>query len=71
MLIYYFTDIDASFGVVEPRLLGALPDLDGLAEGAYRDGEARRARLGAEVTKVQAPAFVKLVVGRRQKGLVG
>ena len=68
VLIYYFTDIDAPFGVAEPRLLRALPDLDGLAEGAYREGEARRARLGAEVTKVQAPAFVRLVVGTPTKG---
>ena len=68
MLIYYFTDIDAAFGLAEPRLLGALPALDGLAEGAYRDGEARRARLGAEVAQVQAPAFVKLAVGTPTKG---
>ena len=68
MLIYYFTDIDAAFGLAEPRLLGSLPVLDGLAEGAYRDGEARRARLGVEVTKVQAPAFVRLTVGTPTKG---
>jgi hypothetical protein len=68
VLIYYFTDIDTAFGLAEPRLLGALPALDGLAEGAYRDGEARRASLGAEVARVQAPAFVKLVVGTPTKG---
>ena len=34
MLIYCFTDIDAPFGVAEPRLLGLPLDLDGLAEGA-------------------------------------
>ena len=44
------------------------PALDGLAEGAYRDGEGAAARLGAEVAKVQAPAFVKLAVGTPTKG---
>jgi hypothetical protein len=68
VLIYYFTDIDAPFGVAEPRLLGSLSALDGLAEGAYRDGEARRATLGVEVAQVQAPAFVKLTVGAPIKG---
>jgi hypothetical protein len=68
VLIYYFTDIDTAFGLAEPRLLAALPALDGLAEGAYRDGEARRARLGVEVARVQPPAFVKLAVGTPTKG---
>ncbi|HEX2369546.1 MAG TPA: hypothetical protein VHM94_09965 [Acidimicrobiia bacterium] len=68
MLIYYFTDIDFPFGAAEPRLLGALPELDVLAEGAYRDGEARRARLGVEVARVQVPAFVRLAVGMPAKG---
>ncbi len=44
------------------------PTSTGWPKGAYREGEARRARLGAEVAKVQAPAFVKLVVGLPTKG---
>ena len=67
VLIYYFTDIDTAFGLAEPRLLAALPALDGLAEGAYRDGEARR-HGSVPGHQVRAPAFVKLAVGTPTKG---
>jgi hypothetical protein len=62
MLVYYFTDIDLPFGVVEERLLQRFSLLDGLAEGAYREGEARRARIDAGDLPVAAS--VRLEVGQ-------
>lgn len=68
MFIYYFLNLDASFGSTEVAVLDLLGRLDPMAEAAYREGEQMRARLGVLGEEPRLAKTVRIHAGQPVRG---
>jgi hypothetical protein len=68
MFVQYFSHAEGSFEEVERALLASVDRLPGWAEGAYRDGEALRGRIGPGTDRPLIAKAVRLEVGAPVRG---
>lgn len=66
MFVYYFSLIDRPFAETSERLLTLLEQMEGWAEGAYRQGEQLRSRMGVGESQLIAKEIV-LEIGEAAK----
>jgi hypothetical protein len=68
MFVQYFSHVERSHDEVERALLAAVDQLPRWAEGAYRSGEALRARIGPKTDPPLIAKTVRLEVGTPVRG---